>query len=42
MSASDFDDIFGDDVKMDATAEPTLTNVNLDDDELFGEALLER
>ncbi|KAL4125530.1 hypothetical protein PRIC2_009113 [Phytophthora ramorum] len=36
MSASDFDDIFGDDVKMDATAAPTLTNVSLDDDELFG------
>ncbi|KAG6610011.1 uncharacterized protein IUM83_00291 [Phytophthora cinnamomi] len=36
MSAADFDDIFGDDVKMDATAAPTLTNVNLDDDELFG------
>ncbi|KAE9360032.1 hypothetical protein PF008_g1986 [Phytophthora fragariae] len=36
MSASDFDDIFGDDVKMDATTAPTLTNVNLDDDELLG------
>ncbi|KAG3205255.1 hypothetical protein PC128_g1454 [Phytophthora cactorum] len=36
MSAADFDDIFGDDPKMDATAAPTLTNVNLDDDELFG------
>ncbi|ETL86947.1 hypothetical protein L917_13721 [Phytophthora nicotianae] len=37
MSAADFDDIFGDDPKMDATAAPTLTNANLDDDELFGE-----
>ncbi|GMF35828.1 unnamed protein product [Phytophthora fragariaefolia] len=36
MSASDFDDIFGDDVKMDATTAPTLTNVSLDDAELFG------
>lgn len=36
MSASDFDDIFVEDLKMDATAAPTLTNVNLDDDELFG------
>ncbi|GMF11725.1 unnamed protein product [Phytophthora lilii] len=38
MSSSDFDDIFGDDPKMDATAAPTLTNVNLDDIELFGGA----
>ncbi|KAG7401876.1 hypothetical protein PHYBOEH_009456 [Phytophthora boehmeriae] len=36
MSASDFDDIFGDDLKMDATGAPTLTNVDLDDDDLFG------
>ncbi|KAL3673775.1 hypothetical protein V7S43_001468 [Phytophthora oleae] len=36
MSAADFDDIFGDDPKMDATTAPTLTNVNLDDDEMFG------
>ncbi|KAF4047118.1 hypothetical protein GN244_ATG00251 [Phytophthora infestans] len=36
MSAADFDDIFGDDPKMDATGAPTLTNVNLDDDDLLG------
>jgi hypothetical protein len=36
MSAADFDDIFGEDPKMDATAAPTLTDVDLDDDELFG------
>ncbi|KAG7389397.1 hypothetical protein PHYPSEUDO_010525 [Phytophthora pseudosyringae] len=36
MSTSDFDDIFGEDPKVDATTAPTLTNVNLDDDEFFG------
>ncbi|KAI9995722.1 hypothetical protein PInf_012790 [Phytophthora infestans] len=36
MSAADFDDIFGDDPKMDATGAPTLTNVHLDDDDLLG------
>lgn len=32
MSAADFDDIFGEDPKMDATAAPTLTDVNLEDE----------
>ncbi|KAL7691542.1 putative Rab-GTPase-TBC domain, Rhodanese-like domain, Rhodanese-like domain superfamily [Plasmopara halstedii] len=36
MSNADFNDIFGEDPKMEELAVPTLSNIDLDDDGLFG------